>query len=59
MSHQCNSCTSCVSSVNQTLDELDFERGIWSAGKSFHLIKIVIFILIFYEFTSSLADIQV
>lgn len=34
MSHQCNNCTTCVSSVNQTLDELDFERGIWSAGGS-------------------------
>lgn len=32
MSHNCNSCTTPVSSVNQTLDELDFERGIWSAA---------------------------
>ncbi|TNM89948.1 hypothetical protein fugu_004182 [Takifugu bimaculatus] len=30
--HQCSCCSGPVSSVHQTLDEMDFERGIWSAA---------------------------
>jgi len=40
----CNCCLQPVTSVCQTLDEIDFERGIWSAAVSGDTARVKIFL---------------